>query len=49
MNQLTLTSLCMAEKLSIVAKNATLHLPHGKLYMNTKSKIIHINATKIII
>jgi len=39
----------MAEKLSIVAKNATLHLPHGKLYMNTKSKIIHTNATILII
>lgn len=49
MNQLTLTSLCMAEKLSIVAKNATLHLRHGKLCMNTKSKIIHTNATKLII
>jgi hypothetical protein len=49
MNQSTLTSLCMAEKLSIVAKNATLHLRHGKLCMNTKSKIIHTNATKLII
>jgi hypothetical protein len=39
----------MAEKLSIVAKNATLHLRHGKLCMNTKSKLIHINPTKLTI
>jgi hypothetical protein len=35
----------MAEKLSIVAKNAALHLRHGKLCMNTKSKIIHTELT----
>ena len=49
MNQLTLTSLCTVEKLSIVAKNAIPHLRHGKLCMNTRSKIIHTNATKLTI
>ena len=39
----------MAEKLSIVAKNAALHLQPGKLCMNTKLKVIHIDAARLTI
>jgi hypothetical protein len=39
----------MAEKLSIVVKNVTLHLRLGKPYMSTKSKIILTNETKLTI
>lgn len=38
----------MAEKLSIVVKSAAPHLRHGKRCINTKSKIIRIDAIELI-
>jgi hypothetical protein len=49
MRLLTLTSLSMAEKLSIVAKSVAHRLRHGKRCINTKLKIIRIDAIKLII
>jgi len=39
----------MAEKLSIVAKSVAHHLRRGKRCINTKLKIIRIDAIKLII
>ena len=38
----------MAEKLSIAAKSVAHHLLHGKRCINTKSKIIRIDAIELI-